>query len=54
MLFAAAFIILNALYGKSGIYLLQPLSDFLSFLFAVAVVYRWYSSGAFSSALNAG
>ena len=46
--------ILPALYGKTGIYLLQPFSDVLSFLFAVAVVYRWYSSGAFSSALNAG
>ncbi len=46
--------ILPALYGKTGIYLLQPFSDVLSFLFAVAVVYRWYSCGAFSSALNAG
>ena len=46
--------ILPALYGKIGIYLLQPFSDVLSFLFALAVVYRWYSSGAFSSALNAG
>ena len=46
--------ILSALYGKTGIYLLQPVSDFLSFLFAVAVVYKRYSSGAFSSALNAG
>ena len=46
--------ILRALYGKSGIYLLQPLSDFLSFLFAVAIVYRRYSSALFSSALNAG
>ncbi|EMB20885.1 MATE efflux family protein [Treponema denticola OTK] len=46
--------ILPALYGKTGIYLLQPISDFLSFLFAVAVVYKRYSSGAFSSALNAG
>ncbi|UTC56857.1 MATE family efflux transporter [Treponema sp. OMZ 305] len=34
--------LLPAVYGKTGIYLLQPVSDFLSFLFAVAVVYRWY------------
>ena len=34
--------LLPAVYGKTGIYLLQPISDFLSFLFAVAVVYRWY------------
>lgn len=34
--------LLPAVYGKIGIYLLQPVSDFLSFLFAVAVVYRWY------------
>ena len=34
--------VLPALYGKTGIYLLQPVSDFLSFLFAVAVVCRWY------------
>ena len=34
--------ILPALYGKTGIYLLQPVSDFLSFLFAVAVVYKRY------------
>jgi len=46
--------ILPALYGKTGIYLLQPFSDVLSFLFALAVVYKRYSSGAFSSALNAG
>ena len=34
--------VLPALYGRTGIYLLQPVSDVLSFLFAVAVVYRWY------------
>ena len=34
--------LLPAVYGKTGIYLLQPLSDFLSFLFAVVVVCRWY------------
>ena len=34
--------ILPALYGKTGIYLLQPVSDFLSFILAVAVVYRRY------------
>ena len=34
--------ILSALYGKTGIYLLQPVSDVLSFLLAVAVVYGWY------------
>ena len=34
--------LLPAVYGKTGIYLLQPVADFLSFLFAVAVVYRWY------------
>ena len=34
--------LLPAVYGKIGIYLLQPLSDFLSFLFAVAVMFRWY------------
>ena len=34
--------VLPALYGKTGIYLLQPVSDFLSFLFAVAVMFRWY------------
>ena len=34
--------LLPALYGRTGIYLLQPVSDFLSFLFAVAVMFRWY------------
>ena len=34
--------LLPAVYGKTGIYLLQPISDFLSFLFAVAVMFRWY------------
>ena len=38
--------LLPAVYGKTGIYLLQPLSDFLSFLFAVMVVYRWYRKNA--------
>ena len=32
--------ILSALYGKTGIYLLQPICDFLSFLLAVGVVYK--------------
>ena len=34
--------ILPALYGKTGIYLLQPAADFLSFILAVTIVYRWY------------
>ena len=34
--------LLPAVYGKTGIYLLRPVSDFLSFLFAVAVMFRWY------------
>jgi len=34
--------VLPALYGKAGIYLLQPTSDFLSFLFAAVIVTRWY------------
>ena len=38
--------ILPALYGKTGIYLLQPLSDFLSFILAAAVVYRRYPCSA--------
>ena len=38
--------ILPALYGKTGIYLLQPLSDFLSFILAIAVVYRRYPCSA--------
>ena len=34
--------ILPALYGKTGIYLLQPAADMLSFILAVMIVYRWY------------
>jgi len=34
--------LLPAAYGKTGIYLLQPASDFLSFLFAAVVMFRWY------------
>ena len=39
--------LLPAIYGKTGIYLVQPLSDVLSFVFAVAVVYRWYKKRDF-------
>ena len=34
--------ILPALYGKTGMYLLQPAADLLSFILAVMIVYRWY------------
>ena len=34
--------LLPALYGKIGMYLLQPTADVLSFLCAVVIVYRWY------------
>ena len=34
--------LLPALYGKTGMYLLQPAADVLSFLCAVVIVYRWY------------
>ena len=34
--------LMPALYGKTGIYLLQPLADVLSFVLAVAVMCRWY------------
>ena len=34
--------LLPAVYGKTGIYLLQPVSDFLSFLFAAVVMFQWY------------
>ena len=34
--------LLPAVYGKTGIYLLQPISDVLSFLFAAVVMFRWY------------
>ena len=44
--------ILPAVYGKTGIYLLQPVSDFLSFLFAVAVMFRWYRKLSPLSASN--
>ena len=38
--------LLPALDGKTGIYLLQPVSDFLSFILALAVVYRRYPCSA--------
>lgn len=34
--------LLPAVYGKTGIYLLQPVADVLSFVLAVVVVCRWY------------
>ena len=34
--------LMPAFYGKTGIYLLQPLADVLSFVLAVAVMCRWY------------
>ncbi|MGI5064508.1 MATE family efflux transporter [Treponema putidum] len=37
--------LLPALYGKTGIYLLQPAADFLSFVLASVIMYRWYSCG---------
>lgn len=40
--------VLPTLYGKTGIYLIQPISDLLSFLLAVAVVYRWYKKAQLS------
>ena len=39
--------LLPAIYGKTGIYLVQPLSDVLSFVLAVAVMYRWYKKRDF-------
>ena len=36
--------ILPALYGKTGIYLLQPVADVLSFVLAVVVMCRWYNN----------